>query len=144
MLTFKTWYDIERWFDWGYASVSTDGGVSWHALTGTQTSRDDPVKASYGPGYTGKSGGGADAVWVDEQISLARYAGQKVLLRFEFVTDAATYRQGWAIEDVAISGAPNAGDMSDRWQHGRLGDTRPAAGPDLCRPPHPQAERRGQ
>ena len=26
VLTFKTWYDIEHWYDWGYVSASTDGG----------------------------------------------------------------------------------------------------------------------
>jgi immune inhibitor A len=103
-LTFKTWYDIERWYDWGYVSVSTDGGMTWQALPGDQTSTNDPARAAFGPGYTGESGGGETAAWVDERVSLAPYAGKKILLRFEYVTDGSTHGNGWAIDDVAIEG----------------------------------------
>ncbi|MBF6600936.1 MAG: immune inhibitor A [Dehalococcoidia bacterium] len=115
-LSFKTWYDIERWYDWGYISASTDGGTTWQALAGGRTSSDDPAKAAYGPGYTGESGGGQQGAWVDERVSLARYAGQKILLRFEYVTDGATHGEGWAIDDLAISGAPAVSDAATGWQ----------------------------
>jgi hypothetical protein len=104
VLTFQTWYDIERWYDWGYVSVSTDGGATWQALAGDRTSADDPVQVALGPGYTGTSGGGAEPAWVSERISLAKYAGQKLLLRFEYVTDGGTHNEGWAVDDVAIEG----------------------------------------
>ncbi len=102
VLTFRTWYDIERWYDWGYVSVSTDGGATWTALAGDQTTDDDPVHAAYGPGYSGVSGGGPEAAWVDERVSLAPFVGKKILLRFEYVTDGGTHREGWAIEDIRI------------------------------------------
>jgi hypothetical protein len=104
VLTFKTWFDIERWYDWGYVSVSMDGGATWEALPGDQTTTDDPVLAAYGPGYSGKSGGGGDAAWVDERVSLAKFAGKKILLRFEYITDGATHGPGWAIADFAVEG----------------------------------------
>ncbi|MHB8516285.1 MAG: hypothetical protein ACYDCT_12990 [Dehalococcoidia bacterium] len=116
VLTFKTWYDIERWFDWGYVSVSTDGGQSWQALPGDHTTANDPVRVAHGPGYTGESGGGQAPAWVDERVSLAKYAGRKILLRFEYVTDGATHGEGWAIDDLAITGAPAAGDPSTGWR----------------------------
>jgi hypothetical protein len=100
-----TWYDIERWYDWGYVSVSTDGGATWAVLRGDHATTDDPVQAAFGPGYSGKSGRGDDPVWVDERVSLAKYAGQKVLLRFEYVTDGGTHGPGWAIADVALENA---------------------------------------
>ena len=122
VLTFKTWYDIERWYDWGYVAVSTDGGTNWQALAGEQTGADDPTQAALGPGYSGKSGGGSDPAWVDERVSLARFAGRKVLLRFEYVTDGGTHGAGWAMRDVAIEGAavsdPSVADggwRSDGW-----------------------------
>ena len=34
VLTFSTWYDIEPWYDFGYVSVSADGGATWEALEG--------------------------------------------------------------------------------------------------------------
>ncbi len=115
-LTFKTWYDIEHWYDWGYVSASTDGGKTWRALAGNQTTTDDPAKAAYGPGYTGESGGGQKPAWVDERVSLAKFAGQRIMLRFEYVTDGATHGEGWAIAHVAISGAPAAVNAADGWQ----------------------------
>jgi immune inhibitor A len=105
VLTFKTWFDVERWYDWGYVAVSMDGGATWEALPGQQTTTDDPVLAAYGPGYSGKSGGGADAAWVDERVSLAKFAGMKILLRFEYVTDGATHGAGWAIAEFAVEGS---------------------------------------
>jgi hypothetical protein len=102
VVTFQTWFDIESWYDWGYVSVSADGGATWTSLAGDQTTTDDPVQVALGVGYTGKSGGGETPVWVDESISLHAYAGQKVLLRFEYVTDGSTHGEGWAIDDVAI------------------------------------------
>ncbi|HEX5448674.1 MAG TPA: hypothetical protein VFW85_01285 [Gaiellaceae bacterium] len=116
VLTFKTWFDIERWFDWGYASVSTDGGATWSALQGQATSTDNPLHTAFGPGYTGKSGGGVTPAWADERIDLARYSGQKVLLRFEYITDGETHGQGIAVANLAISGAPSAGDVTSGWK----------------------------
>ncbi len=104
VLTFKTWFDIEHWYDWGYVSVSTDGGATWQALPGDNTSTDDPAKAAYGPGYTGRSGGGDTPSWVDERVSLAAFAGKQIQLRFEYVTDGSTHGAGWAVSDIAIEG----------------------------------------
>ena len=121
-LTFQTWIDIERWYDWGYVSASTDGGQTWQALAGANTTTDDPVKQAYGPGYSGVSGGGADPAWLDERISLAAFAGQKIKLRFEYVTDGGTHLEGWAIRNVAIEGTDfrdsdgsAAGWVSEGW-----------------------------
>jgi hypothetical protein len=105
-LTFRTWYDIEPWYDWGYVAASTDGGATWQALPGTLTTSFDPVRAAYGPGYNGISGGGEQPAWVDERIDLTPYAGKAVLLRFEYVTDGAYHGAGWAIRDVTITAGP--------------------------------------
>jgi hypothetical protein len=122
VLTFKTWFDIERWYDWGYVSASTDGGTTWQPLAGAQTTTDDPVQVALGPGYSYKSGGGADPAWVDERISLAAYAGKKIKLRFEYLTDGGSHGEGWAIRDVAVDGTgfrdvdmTDAGWTSEGW-----------------------------
>lgn len=105
-LTFRTWYDIEPWYDWGYVAVSADDGATWQALSGGATTTDDPVRAAYGPGYTGASGGGETPAWIDERIDLAAYAGKRILIRFEYVTDGAYHGAGWAIRDVRITPGP--------------------------------------
>jgi hypothetical protein len=103
-LTFRTWHDVERWFDWGYIAASTDGGTTWRTLGGAHTSDDDAVRIAVGQGYTGRSGGGAEAQWVDERINLSAFAGQRVQLRFEYVTDGSTHGEGWVVDDINIEG----------------------------------------
>ena len=104
-LRFWTWYRIEDGWDHGYASVSTDGGARWEALEGTRTSTDDPLGTALGPSYTGSSGG-----WVLEEADLSGYAGQTVLLRFEYVTDESINTTGWCIDDIEV---PEAGYADD-------------------------------
>lgn len=108
VLTFGTWYDIEPWYDFGYVSVSTDEGETWEALEGSHTTTEDPVQVALGPGYYGKSGGGEEAQWIDEEVDLGGFAGQEVLVRFEYVTDGATHGVGWAVDDVRLAEADGA------------------------------------
>ena len=83
-MEFWTWFDIEEGWDYAYVQASGDGGQTWDVLEGDHTTTDDPVGNSYGPGYTGSSGG-----WVRERVDLTPYAGGNVLVRFEYVTDDA-------------------------------------------------------
>jgi len=96
-LRFSTWFDIESGWDYGYVAASTDGGRTWTALPGRNTTDYNPVEAAYGLGYTGSSGG-----WVQEEVDLSAYAGGKVLLRFEYVTDDATSLTGMAVDNIEI------------------------------------------
>ncbi len=104
-LTFWTWYDIEKNFDYAYVEVSTDGGKTWDVLSGRNTSTENPNGASYGPGFTGRSGvkdEQSSAQWVQEQVDLSAYAGKQILLRFEYITDDAYNTPSFALDDVAI------------------------------------------
>ena len=100
-LTFWTWYDIEEHWDYAYVMASGDGGSSWQILRGRQTRDGNPLGLAYGPAYTGKSGGDSPA-WVEESIDLSPFAGQKILLRFEYITDEGVNLDGWAIDDITI------------------------------------------
>ncbi len=109
-LTFWTWYEIESGWDYGYVAVSVDDGRSWTLLTTQSTTLDNPEGNSFGPGYTGRSGGGDEPVWIQETADLTPYAGQSILLRFEYVTDDAVYEQGFILDDIAI---PELGYQDD-------------------------------
>jgi hypothetical protein len=110
-LAFKTWFDIERWYDWGYVSVSTDAGATWQAQAGTHTNTEDPAKQALGPGYSGNSGAADEPAWVDESVSLAVFASKKIKLRFEYVTDGGTHGEGWAIREVALTDGAKAAQL---------------------------------
>jgi bacillopeptidase F (M6 metalloprotease family) len=112
-LRFRTWYDLERGWDYAYVVASGDGGKTWKALTGQATTEYNPVEAAYGSGYTGKSGG-----WVQEKVDLSAYAGKKVQLRFEYITDDASSLTGFAVDDVEIPEIKflDRGDAIDGWK----------------------------
>jgi immune inhibitor A len=116
-LRFKLWFDIERDYDWGYVSASRDGGRTWQALSGRHTTDRDPLRVAYGPGYSGRSGGGDSAEWVDETIDLTSYAGSRILLRFEYVTDEATVADGLAIDEISVPeiGLRDGADSRASW-----------------------------
>ncbi len=113
-LRFHTWFDIELGWDYAYVAASGDGGRTWEALPGRHTTDYDPVALAYGPGYTGDSGG----EWLQEEVDLTPYAGDSVLLRFEYVTDDAAHGRGFAVDDIAIPelGLTDGADADGGWQ----------------------------
>ncbi|MEO8607007.1 MAG: hypothetical protein ABI690_03960 [Chloroflexota bacterium] len=104
-LNYKTWYDIEDGWDYGYVMVSTDDGANWDILKTPHSSDSNPHGNAYGAAYTGESRN-----WIDESVSLDAYAGKKIQVRFEMITDDGIDQPGMAIDDVAI---PELGYRSD-------------------------------
>ena len=102
-LNFWAWYATEPNYDYAYVEVSADGGKTWTALH-TQDSVDKSDNNPYGAGFNGFSGGKTPetALWRQEQVDLTPYAGQKILVRFESLTDAALNFQGLAVDDISI------------------------------------------
>ena len=101
-LQYWTWYDLEEDYDYLYLEASQDGGKTWEILTTPSGTGDDPSGNSYGWGYNGKSGGGEDAEWIEEQVDISQFAGKQVMLRFEYVTDAAVNGRGLLLDDISV------------------------------------------
>ncbi len=102
-LSFWTWFEIEKDYDYGYVAVSTDEGAHWTTLPTSATTSDDPNGQNLGNGYTGTSGGDKPG-WIRQQADLSAYAGKTVQLRFEYVTDGALSLHGMALDDIEIPG----------------------------------------
>ena len=101
-LNYSTWYEIELDWDYTYLVVSTDGGTTW-AMVETPSGTDtNPIGNNLGWGYTGNSGGGDEAEWIEETVDLSAYAGQTVLVAFEYVTDDALNFSGFLLDDLSI------------------------------------------
>jgi hypothetical protein len=96
------WYDIEEDWDYLYLVASADGGETWEILATPSSTDTDPTGNSYGWAYTGKSGGGTESAWIRESVDLSRFAGQEVILQFEYVTDAAVNGEGLLLDDLSI------------------------------------------
>jgi len=99
-LNYQTWFDIETDWDYLYVLASTDNGDNWDFLYTPSGTDTNPLGQSYGFGYTGLSGGRPE--WILESVDLSEYAGQEVLIRFEYVTDAAVNGEGLLVDDIAI------------------------------------------
>ena len=103
-LEFWAWYDIEEDWDYAYVETSADGGDTWEILTTPSGTPTNPNGNSFGWAYTGRSGDddGGTVEWIQEQVDISRYAGQEVLIRFEYITDDAVNRPGFVADDIAI------------------------------------------
>jgi hypothetical protein len=95
-LRMRTKYTTEAGYDYGYVTVSTDGGRTYASLAG-----DSTVRAPSGPALTGKSGG-----FVSRSYDLKAYAGRRVLLGFRYTTDATVNEGGWLIDRVTVGARP--------------------------------------
>lgn len=104
ILSYWTWYEIEKDYDYAYVAVSTDGGAKWTTLAAPATTTDDPNGNNLGNGYTDVSGGGKVPAWIQQEVDLSAYAGKEIQLRFEYVTDGALNLHGFAVDDIAIPG----------------------------------------
>ena len=101
-LDYKLWYEIEDGWDFVYLVASTDGGETWEMVRTPSGTDKDPFGNSYGWGYTGNSGGGESGEWIQESVDLSTYAGEEVLLRFEYVTDQAVNGEGLMVDDLQV------------------------------------------
>jgi immune inhibitor A len=98
-LTFQTWYEIESDWDYVFLLASQDDGETWDILQTPLGTDSNPNGNSFGWGYTSKT---RSSEWVEETVDLSDYAGEEILLRFEYVTDAAVNGEGMMIDDISI------------------------------------------
>ncbi|BCJ46636.1 hypothetical protein GCM10010168_38410 [Actinoplanes ianthinogenes] len=105
VLRFTSSYGLEKDFDYGYVTISADGGKSYQAVAGDRT-----VKGPLGAAITGQA---AD---VKLSYSLKAYAGKKVLLGFRYVSDAAVNLGGWHLGEVSIGKNKIAAGSLDGWK----------------------------
>lgn len=80
-LQFKQWYDFEDNWDYGHVVLSTDL-ENWEQLSE----------------YTGASEG-----WIDGEVDLSGYAGERVYVGFHMSADWLINYDGWYIDDVTLS-----------------------------------------
>jgi len=95
-LRFWHWWSFNL-YDAGQVQISTDGGLSWKALSGWYGHSSQYGGASGSDIFT--SGG----KWKREQFDLAPYAGKTVLLGFYFQSAGnGQMDSGWYVDDLMI------------------------------------------
>jgi hypothetical protein len=95
-LKYRTWYDLEKDYDYVFLEASTDG-KTWQILKTPSGTDENPSGNSYGWGYNAKSNG-----WIEESVDLSQYKGQKVQIRFEYITDAAVNGEGFMVDEISV------------------------------------------
>ncbi|MBA2311765.1 MAG: immune inhibitor A [Actinobacteria bacterium] len=117
VLHFDTKWKTEKGWDFGFVQVSTDGGETYKSLSNDDTtSTFDPgtidlVKDNV-PGFTGSSKG-----WRTERFGLKKYAGEKILLAFRYVTDSGVDLPGWWVDRIRVGNKVKSRGLSlDAWR----------------------------
>ncbi len=103
-LTYQTWYDLETDYDYVYL-LASENGSDWEIINTPSCTLSNINGNSYGCGYNGGS-----KRWLTESVDLSRFAGKKVTLSFEYVTDAAVTAEGFILDNVSI---PEIGYTAD-------------------------------
>ena len=94
-LQFNQWYNFEesssgRAWDYGHVFISTDQ-EEWTQLSMIQ---------------------GASNGWLEAEVDLSDYSGQRVYIGFNAFSDGSVVRDGWYIDDVALVDASQIGKVS--------------------------------
>lgn len=113
-LRFKSWYEIEKDYDYGYVQVSTDGGDTWTnlpSLEGT-TTNTNPNSNNRGEGITCVSSAQGDPscgvvaypepAFITDRFNLNAFIGQDFILRWAYSTDPGLAMRGWVIDDIEL------------------------------------------
>ena len=117
-LKYWAWYDIEEDWDYAYLLVSTDNGVHWNILPVTSSRETDPNGQNFGHGFSGLSGNGNQAAWIQETANLNAFAGRNILLRFAMQNNRSVNNFGFAVDDLSIpeiSWIDNAESGNNDW-----------------------------
>ncbi len=112
VLTYNAWWDLTQDYGRVYVEVSTDSGQTWTPIDATSTRHCD---ISDDPCYLNHSQG-----WEKESLDLSFFAGQKIRVRFDYLTDGATPGSGFFLDDIrlpAIGFADNVETDQAGWSH---------------------------
>jgi M6 family metalloprotease-like protein len=124
-LSFKSRWDIEWDFDYGFVLSTTDNGKTYtsypsakgYTTEATQNPNANGCQSTYGNGLTGSSGSYTagsqvvdrlagnypDAPFVDDEYDISDLIGKPgSVLRFSYATDPGLARPGWFMDDVVI------------------------------------------
>ncbi|GGJ99722.1 bacillopeptidase F [Lentibacillus kapialis] len=94
-LQFEQWYNLEKYdsgraYDFGHVFVSTDQ-EEWTQLMQVE----------------GKTDG-----WESAEVDLSEYSGQRIYIGFNVTTDGSVTRDGWYIDDAALSDTSQSSKVS--------------------------------
>lgn len=106
-LSYYTWYDLEKDWDYVYVLAQKEGG-EWQVLNTPGCTEENLTGSNQGCGYNGSSMG-----WLLQEVDLSQFAGEEVTLQFEYLTDTALNGEGFLIDDIQIDAIGYSTDLED-------------------------------
>ncbi len=107
-LTFKATWEIESGYDYVQVQASTNYGVTFSPLAGNYTVTGTSYQEEGEPVYDGMQ-----ADWVTENISLADYLGEEIMIRFVFGSDLGVTEDGFYFDDLMVDVVSQTGTSID-------------------------------
>lgn len=123
-LQFKSWFEIEKDYDYGYLQVCQYRGnpstlqcdnlpsINDAGEGGPTTSSTNPNGNNHGNGITCVSGSNSnptcgvvsypEPVFITDEFDLSAYAGQDFIVRWDYSTDPGAAYRGWVIDDIEL------------------------------------------
>ncbi len=101
-LRYDVYVDIEHGYDFAYVAVSADGGQTWQALEAGNMQGLDPADDPSDSAFAARFYTGRVQQWMSEAVDLTPFAGQEILLRFEYVTDPILTYSGFAVDNITV------------------------------------------
>jgi quercetin dioxygenase-like cupin family protein len=100
-LSYWLWYDIQGDSDGLSVQASTDG-ETWQLLKTASCASDDPYSTASDCAYEGLSSEAVEGAWIQDRVDLFAYAGQKVLVRFEYDSSSSHAGKGALLDDIEL------------------------------------------
>jgi immune inhibitor A len=141
-VTFKSYWDIEWDYDYGFVMVTTDGGETYRTVPSAKgyttpaafNPNNSACQRTWGNGLTGTSGsyaagtqavdrvpvagGYPDGGFIPDEYDISFAAGTAAVLRFAYATDPGFAGRGWFIDDIVVKAGNDVIYSSDFEQSG--------------------------
>lgn len=123
-LQFKSWFEIEKDYDYGYVEVCQYRGnpaalqcdnlpsINDAGEGGSTTTSTNPNGNNHGNGITCVSGHTTEPTcgtvsypepeFITDEFDLSAYAGQDFIIRWAYSTDPGAAMRGWVIDDIEL------------------------------------------
>lgn len=88
--SYKQWFEVETDYDYLYVNAVTEDGKSVTLDTIGDENNEDGLETSKGE-------------WLDKELDLSQFAGKKVKLVFEYVTDGGLAPNGYALDKLELN-----------------------------------------
>jgi immune inhibitor A len=136
-VSFKSYWDIEWDYDYGFVMVTTDGGDTYQTVPSTKgyttpsavNPNNSACLRTWNNGLTGTSGsyaagtqaadrlpavgGYPEGGFIPDEYDISFAAGKAAVLRFAYATDPGTAGRGWFIDDLVVKAGNDVVYSSD-------------------------------